>query len=83
MRIPRVAFFTDSFHEVNGVALTSRQFDLFARKNEYPFLSVHAGRANLDRVEGVHETVELSTQQDSHWTRSRPRLRPAVLALSR
>jgi hypothetical protein len=28
--IPRVAFFTDSFHEANGVALTSREFAAFA-----------------------------------------------------
>jgi len=38
---PRVAFFTDSFHEVNGVALTSRQFEAFARRRALPFLSVH------------------------------------------
>ena len=38
---PRVAFFTDSFHEVNGVALTSRQFEAFARRRGLPFLSVH------------------------------------------
>jgi len=40
---PRVAFFTDSFHEVNGVALTSRQFEAFARARKLPFLSVHCG----------------------------------------
>jgi len=40
---PRVAFFTDSFHEVNGVALTSRQFEAFARRRGLPFLSVHGG----------------------------------------
>ena len=60
MKIPRVAFFTDSFHEVNGVALTSRQFDRFAREHEYPFLSVHAGPKTVDRIEGVHETVEIA-----------------------
>jgi phosphatidylinositol alpha 1,6-mannosyltransferase len=43
MNTPRVAFFTDSFHEVNGVALTSREFARFAREKGYPFLSVHAG----------------------------------------
>jgi len=26
MRVPRVAYFPDSFHEVNGVAHTSRNF---------------------------------------------------------
>src|SRR3954452_13033732 len=39
---PRVAFFTDSFYEVNGVAHTSRQFEDFARCRGLPFLSVHA-----------------------------------------
>jgi glycosyltransferase involved in cell wall biosynthesis len=40
----RVAFVTDSFHEVNGVALTSRQFESFARRCKLPFFSVHAGQ---------------------------------------
>lgn len=43
MTFPRVAFFTDSFHEVNGVALTSRQFESFATRRQLPFFSVHAG----------------------------------------
>jgi len=38
---PRVAFFTDSYLEVNGVARTSRQFETFARKTGRPFLCVH------------------------------------------
>lgn len=41
--VPRVAFFTDCFHEINGVALTSRHLHQFARQRGYPFLSVHAG----------------------------------------
>ncbi|HME06585.1 MAG TPA: glycosyltransferase [Bryobacteraceae bacterium] len=56
----RVAFFTDSFHEVNGVALTSRQFDAFARKRGLPFLSIHAGPRTDYRVEGQHHTLELA-----------------------
>ena len=39
---PRVAFFTDCFLEVNGVALTSKQLEAFARKTNRPFLCVHA-----------------------------------------
>jgi len=39
---PRVAFFTDCYLEVNGVALTSRQLEAFARKTNRPFLCVHA-----------------------------------------
>jgi phosphatidylinositol alpha 1,6-mannosyltransferase len=39
----RVAYFPDSFHEVNGVAHTSRQFEAFAQRRDLPFLSVRAG----------------------------------------
>lgn len=42
-RAPRVAFFADSFHEVNGVALTSRELEAFARRRGYQFFSVHTG----------------------------------------
>ncbi len=38
----RVAFFTDSYLEVNGVAHTSRQLAAFAHRRELPFLCVHA-----------------------------------------
>ncbi len=39
----RVAFLPDTFHDVNGVALTSRQLEAFARRKQIPFLSVHCG----------------------------------------
>ncbi|HTV07019.1 MAG TPA: glycosyltransferase [Acidobacteriaceae bacterium] len=39
----RVAYFPDSFHEVNGVAHTSRQFQAFAQRRGLPFLCVRAG----------------------------------------
>lgn len=57
---PRVAFFTDSFHEVNGVALTSRQFDGYARRHRLPFLSIHAGPQTMFDTAGTHETIELA-----------------------
>ena len=40
----RVAFFPDSFLEVNGVAMTSRRLVGYAKENGYPFLCVHAGK---------------------------------------
>ena len=43
MTARRVAFFTDSFHEVNGVALTSREFVRFAERRSLPMFAVHAG----------------------------------------
>ena len=56
---PRVAFFTDSFHEVNGVAHTSRQFDAFARRRAVPFLNIHAGPRTELREDGPVWTLEL------------------------
>jgi hypothetical protein len=43
MRVPRVAYFPDSFHEVNGVAHTSRNFVAYAARTGVPFLCVRAG----------------------------------------
>lgn len=56
----RVAYFPDSFHEVNGVAHTSRHFEDFARRRDWPFLCVRAGerRAPL-RIEENLTTLEL------------------------
>jgi len=58
MTARRVAFFTDSFHEVNGVALTSREFVRFARGRALPMLSVHAGPVNKISREGAVTTFE-------------------------
>jgi phosphatidylinositol alpha 1,6-mannosyltransferase len=57
---PRVAFFTDSFHEVNGVAHTSRHFDAFVRKRSLPFLNVHAGPETRLIEDGPVWTMELA-----------------------
>ncbi|MGB6744698.1 MAG: glycosyltransferase [Terracidiphilus sp.] len=59
---PRVAYFPDSFHEVNGVAHTSRHFEAFARRRSLPFLCVRAG----DRAQAV-------TEDGSVWTLELPR----------
>jgi phosphatidylinositol alpha 1,6-mannosyltransferase len=40
---PRVAFFTDAYHEVNGVARTSRSLVAYAAARQFPMLAVHAG----------------------------------------
>lgn len=56
----RVAYFPDSFHEINGVAHTSRHFEDYARRRGLPFLCVRAGarREALAR-EGNLLTLEL------------------------
>ena len=57
---PRVAYFPDSFHEVNGVAHTSRHFEAFARRRNLPFLCVRAGhRSQAFAEEGNLQTLEL------------------------
>jgi phosphatidylinositol alpha 1,6-mannosyltransferase len=58
--VPRVAYFPDSFHEVNGVAHTSRHFEAFARRRNLPFLCVRAGdRAKAILEDGNVWTLEL------------------------
>jgi phosphatidylinositol alpha 1,6-mannosyltransferase len=57
VQIPRVAYFPDSFHEVNGVAHTSRHFEAFARRRNLPFLCVRAG----DRTQAILEDGSVST----------------------
>ena len=59
---PRVAYFPDSFHEVNGVAHTSRHFEAFARRRNLPFLCIRAG----DRSESLIE-------EGNVWTLELPR----------
>jgi phosphatidylinositol alpha 1,6-mannosyltransferase len=40
---PRVAFFPDSFHEVNGAALTCRQLEAYAERQRRDFMTVRCG----------------------------------------
>ena len=57
---PRVAYFPDSFHEINGVAHTSRHFEAFARRRNLPFLCVRAGDRTPALIEdGNVWTLEL------------------------
>ncbi|HEX9927864.1 MAG TPA: glycosyltransferase [Pyrinomonadaceae bacterium] len=55
----RVAFFTDSYLEVNGVALTSKRLENFALRRGYPFLTVHAGTKTQITKEGSVTRQEL------------------------
>jgi phosphatidylinositol alpha 1,6-mannosyltransferase len=56
---PRVAYFPDAFHEINGVAHTSRHFEAFARRRSLPFLCVRAGPADRAGKDGPVRTLEL------------------------
>lgn len=56
---PRVAFFPCVYHEVDGVAQTSRHFEAFARRQELPFLMAHAGPHDETSVRGTVTCVQL------------------------
>lgn len=57
---PRVAFFPDSFLEVNGVAHTSRQLVAYAQRRELPFLCLHGGPASEQKQTGSLTQLTLS-----------------------
>ncbi|MEP7038950.1 MAG: glycosyltransferase [Acidobacteriota bacterium] len=51
-KVPRVAFFPDSYLEVNGVAMTSNKLTGFVRRRGYPFLCVYSGKKTEVRQDG-------------------------------
>ncbi len=57
--ILRVAFFPDSFLEVNGVAMTANRLVDFARRRGYPLLCVHAGEKTEVNKDGSITFVTL------------------------
>jgi phosphatidylinositol alpha 1,6-mannosyltransferase len=66
VRVPRVAYLPDSFHEVNGVAHTSRNFAAYAQRNGLPFLCIRAGnRAEAFEQKGEFRTLELGRSKAS------------------
>ena len=56
---PRVALFCETFHEINGVALTARQLVAYAQRKNLPLLAVHGGKTPGAHDEGSVRRVEL------------------------
>jgi len=54
----RVAFFPDSYHEVNGVANTARRFESYARRRELPMLLVAGANATRRESDGSITRME-------------------------
>jgi phosphatidylinositol alpha 1,6-mannosyltransferase len=56
----RVAYFTDAYLEVDGVANTARQFEAYGRRQQNPFLILHGGY-DRERIvqDGTITRVEL------------------------
>src|SRR5262249_48368587 len=57
-QILRVAFFPDTYHEVDGVANTSRHFEAYAQRSGFPFLTVCGGSKNSIEVDGSVTRIE-------------------------
>jgi phosphatidylinositol alpha 1,6-mannosyltransferase len=57
--IPRVALFCETFHEVNGVALTARELVEFAKRRAHPFLAVLGGPRLAQYTDGSVTRLEL------------------------
>jgi phosphatidylinositol alpha 1,6-mannosyltransferase len=57
---PRVALFCETFHEINGVALTARQLAAFASRHDFPLLAIHGGSQRRRIQEGSVTRLELT-----------------------
>ncbi len=55
----RVAFFPCVYHEIDGVAKTSRHFEAYAERNGLPFLMIHAGPRGGVTTSGSVTRIEL------------------------
>lgn len=55
----RVAYFPDSFLEVNGVAMTSNRLVSYVKRNDLPFVNVHAGPKTASVQEGNFISLSL------------------------
>ncbi len=56
---PRVALFCETYHEINGVALTVRQLVAFAKRHNRPLLAIHGGKNPGVEEEGSVRRLEL------------------------
>ena len=76
---PRVAYFPDSFHEINGVAHTSRNFVAYAKRHCLPFLCVCAAepgemrneifsrRGDMQMLELKRSLLAVQLERDLHF----------------
>jgi phosphatidylinositol alpha 1,6-mannosyltransferase len=56
---PRVALFCETYHEINGVALTARQLVAYAKRKQLPLLAIHGGEMPGKYDEGNVRRIEL------------------------
>lgn len=58
-KILRVAFFADSYKEINGVATTSRRLAEFAKRREKPFFIIYGGDRTEETTQNSVNFLEL------------------------
>ena len=56
---PRVALFCETYHEINGVALTARQLVAYANRHNLPLLAIHGGKHPGTHEKGSVRRIEL------------------------
>jgi len=56
---PRVALFCETYHEINGVALTARQLVSYAKRQNLPLLAIHGGKQPGVESEGTVRRIAL------------------------
>src|SRR6516225_3787443 len=78
---PRVALFCETYHEINGVALTARQLVAYAKRHDLPLLAIHGGKNPGVWNEGKVRRIELKRSWE-RGNRTRPGIRFFLLALS-
>ena len=60
--LPRVAYFPDTFYEINGVAHTSRHFEAFTQRRDLPFFCLHPGKKDSvprEQQQGALTTLDI------------------------
>jgi phosphatidylinositol alpha 1,6-mannosyltransferase len=60
--LPRVAYFPDTFYEINGVAHTSRHFEAFAQRRDLAFFCLHPGKKDSvlrEQQQGALTTLDI------------------------
>ena len=88
---PRVALFCETYHEINGVALTARQLVGYAKRHNLPLLAIHGGKqpgtwneGSIRRIELKRSWVSLGIERDLEYDfffwRYAKRIRKELLA---
>jgi phosphatidylinositol alpha 1,6-mannosyltransferase len=68
MTFPRVALFTDSYYEANGVARTANALEAHAVSHDRPMMVIHGGSANQMIESGSTVRIELKRSKATSFS---------------